>query len=153
MASSCYHRNETHEPTFLWYDMERTENEKIMGGTQTPRHQGDLISLLTKIEGILRQRAGWFHKPTFYFKITKVCYNWYRLRCHGIHAKFLKGWFGHSNVIGKIHTQTHQAILKFCLRNLTGFNVGITNGRNLLCTPLRWLHAAWYTYHVSCRLV
>jgi hypothetical protein len=36
---------------------------------------------------------------------------------------------------------------------LTGCNVSITDGRNLWCTPLRWFHAAWYTYQISWRLV
>jgi hypothetical protein len=31
-----------------------------------------------------------------------------------------------------------QAILRFCLRNLRGCNVGITDGRDLLFTSLRW---------------
>jgi hypothetical protein len=31
-----------------------------------------------------------------------------------------------------------QAILRFCLRNMRGCNVGITDGRNILITPLRW---------------
>jgi hypothetical protein len=39
-----------------------------------------------------------------------------------------------------------QIILRFCLRNLRGLNVGITDGRNLWCTPLRWPRVAWYIY-------
>jgi hypothetical protein len=35
-----------------------------------------------------------------------------------------------------------QAILRFCLRSLIGCDAGITNGRDLLYTPIRWLHAA-----------
>jgi hypothetical protein len=31
-----------------------------------------------------------------------------------------------------------QTIAKFCLRNLKGCNVGITDGRDLLIMPLRW---------------
>jgi hypothetical protein len=31
-----------------------------------------------------------------------------------------------------------QAILRFCLRNLRGCNVGITDRRGFLITPLRW---------------
>jgi hypothetical protein len=31
--------------------MDLIENEKIRGNAQTPRQQGDLISLLTKIRG------------------------------------------------------------------------------------------------------
>jgi hypothetical protein len=31
-----------------------------------------------------------------------------------------------------------QAILRFCLRNLQGCDVGITDGRDLLIKPLRW---------------
>jgi hypothetical protein len=31
-----------------------------------------------------------------------------------------------------------QAILRFCLRNLRGCNVGITDGRDFLITLLRW---------------
>jgi hypothetical protein len=31
-----------------------------------------------------------------------------------------------------------QAILKFCLRNLRDYNVGITDGKEFLITPLRW---------------
>jgi hypothetical protein len=31
-----------------------------------------------------------------------------------------------------------QAILRFCLRNLRGCNVDITDGRDLLITPLTW---------------
>jgi hypothetical protein len=46
-----------------------------------------------------------------------------------------------------------QAILRFCLRNLRGCNVGITDGRDLRSTAFRWLHMAWYSYHISWRLV
>jgi hypothetical protein len=42
-----------------------------------------------------------------------------------------------------------QAILRFCLRNERGCNVVITDGTDLRCTTLRWIHVAWYTYHVS----
>jgi hypothetical protein len=38
-----------------------------------------------------------------------------------------------------------QAILRFSLKNLRGCNVGITDGRNLWITPLRWAHVSWYT--------
>jgi uncharacterized protein YraI len=31
-----------------------------------------------------------------------------------------------------------QAILRFCVRNLKGCNVSITNGRDLRSAPLRW---------------
>jgi hypothetical protein len=31
-----------------------------------------------------------------------------------------------------------QAVLKFCLRNLRGCNVVITDGKNLFTTPMRW---------------
>jgi hypothetical protein len=31
-----------------------------------------------------------------------------------------------------------QAILRVCLRNLRGCNVGNTDGRDLLITPLKW---------------
>jgi hypothetical protein len=31
-----------------------------------------------------------------------------------------------------------QAILRFCLRNLRGYNVGITDERDLCITPLSW---------------
>jgi hypothetical protein len=36
-----------------------------------------------------------------------------------------------------------QALSRVCPRNLRGCNVGITDGRDLCCTPLRWLHVAW----------
>jgi hypothetical protein len=45
-----------------------------------------------------------------------------------------------------------QAISRFGLIFFRGSD-GITNGRNLWCTPLRWLHAAFYNYQVSWRLV
>jgi hypothetical protein len=35
-----------------------------------------------------------------------------------------------------------QAILTICLRNLKGCNIGITNGRDLQSTPLRWAQVA-----------
>jgi hypothetical protein len=35
-----------------------------------------------------------------------------------------------------------QAILKLCLRNLKGLNVGITGGRDLRSAPLRWAQVA-----------
>jgi hypothetical protein len=35
-----------------------------------------------------------------------------------------------------------QAILKCCLRKLRGCSVGITGGRDLLITPLRWAQVA-----------
>jgi hypothetical protein len=31
-----------------------------------------------------------------------------------------------------------QAILRFCLRNFRGCNVGITNGRDFFITPMGW---------------
>jgi hypothetical protein len=46
-----------------------------------------------------------------------------------------------------------QAILRLHLRNLIDYNVGITDGRDLWCTPLKCLHVAWYSYQVSWRLV
>jgi hypothetical protein len=45
-----------------------------------------------------------------------------------------------------------RVILSLCLRNLRGCNVGITDGRDLWFTPLRWLHMAWCTFQVSWRL-
>jgi hypothetical protein len=38
-----------------------------------------------------------------------------------------------------------QAILRFCLINIRSCNVGITDGRYLRITPLRWPQVAWYT--------
>jgi hypothetical protein len=35
-----------------------------------------------------------------------------------------------------------QAILRFCLRNLRGCNVGITDGKYLRSMPLRWAQVA-----------
>jgi hypothetical protein len=46
-----------------------------------------------------------------------------------------------------------QAILRFCLRNLRGSNVGITGGRDLWSVLLTWAQVAWYTYQVSWRLI
>jgi hypothetical protein len=40
-----------------------------------------------------------------------------------------------------------QAILRFFFRNLRGCNVGITDGRDILITPLRWaqvFHKHWF---------
>jgi hypothetical protein len=37
-----------------------------------------------------------------------------------------------------------QAILRCCLRNLRGCNVGITDGRDLWIMPLRWAQVPWY---------
>jgi hypothetical protein len=43
-----------------------------------------------------------------------------------------------------VHTKFHkigagvQAVLRFCFRDFRGFNVGITDGRDLRTTPLRW---------------
>jgi hypothetical protein len=49
---------------------------------------------------------------------------------------------------GMIHLQCFmkigagvQAILRCVLRNLRGCNVDITDGRNVLITPLRWAQA------------
>jgi hypothetical protein len=46
---------------------------------------------------------------------------------------------------GMVHVQSFmktgtgiQAMMRFCLRNLRGCNVGITNGTDFLITPLRW---------------
>jgi hypothetical protein len=39
------------------------------------------------------------------------------------------------------------------LSNFSSCNVGITDGRNLCGTPLRWARVPWYTYRVSLRLV
>jgi hypothetical protein len=44
-------------------------------------------------------------------------------------------------------------ILRLWLRNLRGCNIDNTDGRVVWCTPLRWLHLAWYTRQVSWRLV
>jgi hypothetical protein len=41
-----------------------------------------------------------------------------------------------------------QAILKFCLSNLKGCNVGITDGRDLCRMVLKWAQMAWYTNKV-----
>jgi hypothetical protein len=41
-----------------------------------------------------------------------------------------------------------QAILRPCLRNLRGCNVGITDGRDLRSAPLIWTQVARYTYQV-----
>jgi hypothetical protein len=38
-----------------------------------------------------------------------------------------------------------QAILRFCLRNCRGCNVGITDGRYFIIMPLRWAQEPWYT--------
>jgi hypothetical protein len=46
-----------------------------------------------------------------------------------------------------------QAISRFCLSNLSGCNVDITDGRFLWSEPLRCALEAWYTYKVSWRLV
>jgi hypothetical protein len=51
---------------------------------------------------------------------------------------------------GTIYTTVHtsfmkttgtevQAILRYCLRNARGCNVGIIDDRDLCCTPLSWL--------------
>jgi hypothetical protein len=45
--------------------------------------------------------------------------------------------------------QAVQAVLRFCLRNLRGCNVGITDGGDLWRTPLRLVQVPWYTYRVS----
>jgi hypothetical protein len=44
----------------------------------------------------------------------------------------------------KIDTNV-QTILKFGFINLRGCNTGITDGRNLLITPLRWGQVSRYT--------
>jgi hypothetical protein len=43
-----------------------------------------------------------------------------------------------------------QAILRFCVRNLTGCNVGITDGRDLRSAPLRWAQVAYLTENKPC---
>jgi hypothetical protein len=43
--------------------------------------------------------------------------------------------------------------LRFCLINLRGCNVGITDGRNLRSMLLRWDQVSWYTHQVSYSLV
>jgi hypothetical protein len=40
------------------------------------------------------------------------------------------------------------ATLRYCLGNLRGRNIGITDRKNLWCTPLRWAQVAWYTCRV-----
>jgi hypothetical protein len=42
-----------------------------------------------------------------------------------------------------------QAISRFYLSNLNGCNVGITEERVFLFTPLRWAQVPWYSYQVS----
>jgi hypothetical protein len=43
-----------------------------------------------------------------------------------------------------------QTIFIFCLRNLNGYNVDITDGRDLFyITPLRWTPLTRYTYKGS----
>jgi hypothetical protein len=42
-----------------------------------------------------------------------------------------------------------QAILKFGNRHLRGCNVGVTGGRNLLITPLRWAQVPLRASHTS----
>jgi hypothetical protein len=51
------------------------------------------------------------------------------------------------------HTKINEVISRFCLRNLRGCNVGITDVRNLLCMSMRWLHMAWCKYQDSWRMV
>jgi hypothetical protein len=52
-----------------------------------------------------------------------------------------------------IHAQTHQAILKVYLRNLTCCNVGVTDGSNLSSSPLKWTQVVGYAYEVPGRSV
>jgi hypothetical protein len=40
-----------YSPSFLRYKTDSIENEKIRGNTHIHRHQGDLISFLTKLRG------------------------------------------------------------------------------------------------------
>jgi hypothetical protein len=68
---------ENYSPTFIWYDPDRIESQKIMWGYTDSkvitwascqklwgvhRQQGDLMSLLTKIMGDI-QTARWSHEP------------------------------------------------------------------------------------------
>jgi hypothetical protein len=46
-----------------------------------------------------------------------------------------------------------QTWLRFCLRSLRGWNVGITDGSYLWNTPLRWVQEPWYTYQVSYKVI
>jgi hypothetical protein len=46
-----------------------------------------------------------------------------------------------------------QAILRLGLNNLKGCNVGITDRKDLLCTPLNWAQVAGYTYQFSWRSI
>jgi hypothetical protein len=46
-----------------------------------------------------------------------------------------------------------QAILRSRLRNMRGFNDGITDRRFFTSAPLRWTQVRWYTYQVSWILV
>jgi hypothetical protein len=47
----------------------------------------------------------------------------------------------------KVGVSLH-AILRVCLRNLRCCDDGITDGRDVLCTPLRCLHVVWYIQRV-----
>jgi hypothetical protein len=65
---------------------------------------------------------------------------WDGLRWHNIYV--------YISTFMKIGTGV-QAILRFSLRNLRGCNVGITDGRDIRITPLRWAHVPWYTYQAA----
>jgi hypothetical protein len=57
------------------------------------------------------------------------------------------------------HTRFHEnwhrlsSNIMFCLRNMRGCNVGITDGRDSWSAPLKWFHVSWYIYQVPWRSV
>jgi hypothetical protein len=44
-----------------------------------------------------------------------------------IHTQFIENWYSRS------------CNIKFCLSKLKGHNIGITDGQDLLCMPLKWV--------------
>jgi hypothetical protein len=70
----------------------------------------------------------------YYWREEFMINRWYGFMWHDCLPSFMK-------IFGGV-----QAILRFCLRNLRGCEVGITDGRDLRSASLRWDQVAWYTY-------
>jgi hypothetical protein len=83
--------------------MDRIENENL-GRTRTHRHQGDLVSLLTKSKGDTQPGSRVISQAYFFLQNNESRPKFEM----GSGAMFHKDWFRHSNLIGRIHKQTHR---------------------------------------------
>jgi hypothetical protein len=65
----------------------------------------------------------------------------------------IRGWQKDQTDRGRSRGRSVARILRFFLSSWRVCNVGITDGRDMWCTPLEWAQVPWFTCQVSRRLV